>query len=60
MGAASYGLGGETEKAKDLVTRLVKLVPDVSAADLEETFLYCRQEDRRRLVMGLRAGGLPE
>jgi TolB-like protein/Flp pilus assembly protein TadD len=60
IGAASYGLGGETEKARELVTQLSKLVPDISAADLEENFLYCRQEDRRRLAMGLRAGGLPE
>jgi len=28
-------------------------------AGVEETFLYCRREDRNRLAMGLRAGGLP-
>jgi TolB-like protein len=60
MAAASYGLDGETEGAKGLVTQLGGLVPGISAADLEENFLYCRQEDRSRLAQGLRAGGLPE
>ena len=60
MAAASYGLSGETDKARELVTQLVKLVPGISAADLEENFVYCQKEDRRRLAMGLRAGGLPE
>jgi TolB-like protein/class 3 adenylate cyclase len=59
MAAASCGLGGETEKARGLVTQLTSLVPNVSAADLEKNFYYCRQDDRTRLAMGLRAGGLP-
>jgi len=59
MAAASCGLGGETDKAKGLVTQLINLVPNVSAADLEENFFYCQQDDRTRLAMGLRAGGLP-
>jgi tetratricopeptide (TPR) repeat protein len=60
MAAASYGLGGETERARELVTQLTKLVPDLSATDIEETFLYCQPDDRSRLAMGLRAGGLRE
>ena len=59
MAATSYGLRGETDKARALVTKLVKLVPDSSAAELEENFLYCQKEDRSRLAAGLRAGGLP-
>ena len=59
MAAASYGLAGETDKAKRAITQLTNLVPDISAAVVEETFLYYRREDRRRLAMGLRVGGLP-
>ena len=59
MAAASYGLAGETDKAKRAITQLTNLVPNISAAGVEETFLYCQREDRSRLAMGLRAGGLP-
>ena len=59
MAAASFGLGGETDKAKGLVTQLTGLVPNVSAAYFENDFFYCQQDDRSRLAMGLRAGGLP-
>jgi TolB-like protein/Flp pilus assembly protein TadD len=59
MAAASCGLAGETDKARGLVAQLASLVPNVSAADLEENFHYCQQDDRSRLAMGLRAGGLP-
>ena len=58
MAAASYGLAGETDKAKRAITQLTNLVPNISAAGVEETFLYCQREDRSRLAMGLRAGGL--
>ena len=58
MAAASYGLAGETDKAKRAITQLTNLVPDISAAGVEETFLYCRREDRSRLARGLRAAGL--
>jgi len=60
MAAAAYGLGGETDKAREHATQLAKLVPDISVSDVEENFLYCQAEDRSRLAMGLRAGGLPE
>ncbi len=60
MAAASYGLAGETDKAKRAIRQLTDLVPNVSAADLEENILYYQQEDRSRLAVGLRAGGLPE
>ena len=59
MAAASYGLAGETDKARRAITQLTDLVPNISAADLEESFLYCQREDRSRLAMSLRAGGLP-
>jgi adenylate cyclase len=60
MAAASYGLAGETDMAKRAITQLTNLVPNISAAGVEETFLYCRREDRSRLAEGLRAGGLPK
>jgi hypothetical protein len=46
------------DRAARAVTQLTNLVPGVSAADLEENFVYCRQEDRTRLARGLRAAGL--
>ncbi len=58
MGAAAHALAGETEKSRELTRQLSKLVPDITAADIEETFPYCREEDRSRLAAGLRAGGL--
>jgi Flp pilus assembly protein TadD len=57
MAAASYGLAGETDKAKRAIKQLTNLVPNFSAAGL---ILYYQQEDRRRLAAGLRAGGLPD
>lgn len=60
MAAAAYGLGGETERAKELAAQVTSLVPTISVRDLEEHFLYCRDEDRHRLATGLRVGGLPE
>ncbi len=59
MAAASYGLGGESDKARRSIAQLTSLAPNISAADIEGNFVYCRQEDRSRLAMGLRAGGLP-
>jgi hypothetical protein len=59
MAAASYGLAGETDEAKRAITQLTHLVPNISATDAEENFLFCRLEDRRRLAKGLLAGGLP-
>jgi hypothetical protein len=41
-----------------MVARLADLVPNLSAADVEETFLYARREDRVRMAAGLRAAGL--
>jgi adenylate cyclase len=59
MAAASYGLAGETDKAKRAITHLTNLVPNISAADVEENFLYYQREDRSRVAMGLLAAGLP-
>ena len=41
----------EPDKAKRAITRLTHLVPNISAADLEGDFVYCRREDRSRLAM---------
>jgi tetratricopeptide (TPR) repeat protein len=60
MAAAAHALGGETEVARELAERVTTLVPDISVASLEKDFLYCRQEDRSRLAMGLRVAGLPD
>lgn len=60
MAAASYGLAGEIDRAKRAITQLTNLVPNYSAVDVEENFLYSQREDRRRLAEGLRAGGLQE
>ena len=59
MAAASHGLAGDIEKARSAITQLTSLAPNISTAGVEETFLYCRREDRNRLAMGLRAGRLP-
>jgi predicted Zn-dependent protease len=59
MGAAACGLAGKTERSRELTAQLSTLVPNISAAEIEETFPYCRREDRSRLAAGLRAGGLP-
>jgi len=58
MAAASDGLAGQIDKATRAIAQLTNLVPGISASDLEENFLYVRQEDRSRLARGLRAGGL--
>jgi adenylate cyclase len=57
IAAASHGLGGETAEASRMIARLADLVPNLSAADVEETFLYARHEDRARMAAGLRAAG---
>ena len=59
MAAASHGLAGETDKAKRAITQLTNLVPNISAAGVEETFHYYQRDDRKRLAMGLRVAGLP-
>jgi len=58
MAASSYGNAGEIDKSKEMLARLSTLVPVISAGAIAETFPYNRQEDRARLVAGLRAGGL--
>lgn len=58
MAASSYGQAGEIGKSKDMLAQLSNLVPTISAAAIAETFPYTRQDDRDRLVAGLRAGGL--
>jgi tetratricopeptide (TPR) repeat protein len=59
MAAASHGLAGEIDQAQRAVSQLTALVPTLSAAAVEETFLYVQGEDRERLARSLRVGGLP-
>jgi TolB-like protein/class 3 adenylate cyclase/cytochrome c-type biogenesis protein CcmH/NrfG len=58
MAASSYGHMGEIEKAKDMLARLLALAPALSAKAVGENVAYTKQEDRDRLIAGLRAGGL--
>jgi adenylate cyclase len=60
MAAAARGLEDEIEDASELAAQLLDLVPGASAADIEQNFLYCHQDDRSRLARGLRAAGLPD
>ena len=59
MAAASHGLAGETDRARQAIAQLTALVPQISTGGIEQSFPYCRQEDRSRLAAALRAGGLP-
>jgi TolB-like protein/Flp pilus assembly protein TadD len=58
MAAASWSLAGDVDNARNAISQLTALVPGVSAADIEENFVYYRPEDRSRVAAGLRAGGL--
>jgi TolB-like protein/Flp pilus assembly protein TadD len=60
IAAASYGLSGDIVKATELTTEARSLEPGISAREIEEHFVYCLEDDRRRVAAGLRAGGLPE
>ncbi len=60
VAAASYGLSGDIVKATELTTEVRSLEPGISAREIEEHFVYCLEDDRRRVATGLRAGGLPE
>ncbi|MGH8474708.1 MAG: adenylate/guanylate cyclase domain-containing protein [Methylococcales bacterium] len=58
MAAASQGLAGELDQARQAISQLISLVPSISAVDLEDNFSFFHQADRSRLARGLRAGGL--
>jgi TolB-like protein len=60
IAAASYGLIGQIAKATELLTEVRRLEPGISAREIEQHFVYCLEDDRRRVATGLRAGGLPE
>jgi TolB-like protein len=60
IAAASYGLSGNIVKATELVTEVRSLEPGISAREIEEHFVYCLEDDRRRVAAGLRSAGLPE
>jgi TolB-like protein/Flp pilus assembly protein TadD len=60
IAAASYGLSGEIAKAAELMAEVRSLEPGISAREIEQHFVYCLEDDRRRVAAGLRAGGLPE
>jgi TolB-like protein/cytochrome c-type biogenesis protein CcmH/NrfG len=58
IAAASYGLSGDIVKATELLTEVRGLEPGISAREIEESFVYCLEDDRRRVAAGLRVGGL--
>jgi adenylate cyclase len=60
IAAASYGLSGDIVKATELMTEVRSLEPGISAREIEEDFVYCLEDDRRRVAAGLRSAGLPE
>jgi adenylate cyclase len=58
MASASLGLAGELDRAAKMIRQLKGLVPNISANEVEQNFIYCQQEDNSRLAAGLRAAGL--
>jgi TolB-like protein len=59
MAGASWGLAGELDRAREKVAQVMRLLPDLSGAQVEDALLYYLAEDRARLARGLEAGGLP-
>jgi TolB-like protein len=60
IATAAHALDGATERAGELASQVMTLVPTISVQELEDHFLFPRVEDRRRLATGLRSAGLPE
>jgi adenylate cyclase len=58
--AASYALGGRTERTQAFAAEVLRLAPDFSLNRLAEREPYKNDEDRAHLVSGLRKAGLPE
>jgi hypothetical protein len=60
MMAASYGLDGRVDAARDASSRIARLVPDFTLAKAEKVCVYLDPEDRKRFLEGLRKAGVPE
>ena len=57
---AALAQGGKMDMARAACDAYRKLVPAASASKIEETVLYYRPEDRRRIADGMRKAGLPD
>jgi len=60
MATASHGLAGAADRGQTTAATLTALVPDLSVAGVEQTFIYVDPADNARLAKGLRQAGLPE
>jgi TolB-like protein len=58
MASASRALAGDVENANAAVMNLKALVPEITASEIEQNFIYVMPEDRSRLADGLRLAGL--
>lgn len=57
--ASSLALLGRIEEAREAALRIVKLKPDYTLTMLQSTRMFGREEDRQKLIQGLRQAGLP-
>jgi hypothetical protein len=60
MGAASYGLAGQIEKARSYMARVVKIDRDLRASNLKGIVPFRGSVDAARYIDALRQAGLPE
>jgi tetratricopeptide (TPR) repeat protein len=58
--AATHALAGRLEAAREFVTLMLQVDPDLRLADLQVFSPYRRPEDAVRYAEGLRRAGLPE
>jgi hypothetical protein len=58
--AASRGLAGQMEQARNAVAVLLRLDPDLRISNLKSIVSYLRPPDFAKWVDGLRKAGLPE
>lgn len=56
---SSLALSGQQAVAEAACAAYLELVPDALASRIEETVLYYKPEDRRRMAEGMRKAGLP-
>ena len=58
IAAASCGLDGDVVKAREFLAEVMSLEPGISARQVEEHFIYCVEDDRRRVAAGPGQQGL--
>lgn len=58
--AASLACSGETIEARDAMSRLLTIDPNLRVSNLRDSFPLRRPEDLQRWTEGLRCAGLPE